>query len=1356
MKPDALAYNKLHIDLLSAFRFKRAHTMLLALVLVLTFILITCLPPGTSLGNMEGAMQQAALSERISIRAAGRGNPYFNFKDGRDVVTAFSGPYELQQALKQNQLRQSTLASADFDEDGVPDLLSAYAGAGGGIITLYRGDINSIYPNSPEAKHLKAAGEFSGSPFLSPARIFALPEAADFVAAGDYDNDGHWDVVAAARGSEALHLLAGDGKGSFAVARQVDLPGRVTSLTSGEINRADGLADLVIGITAASGPEVMVFEGPQGALKHNPVAIGLEAGATALALGQLDEGYEIDLAVAAGDELMIVHGQDRIRDEAGEKEVAATRISKQVFASPIISLATGDFTGNHSTALAVLTADGNVSILSRNESQASSVSDASSEALHITRVLDGEAMSPGAQLISARLSSKPVDNILILDPAQQQLRLVVENLGAQQPVAEAQTFHLSSVMLDVEGEPVSVLPMRLNEDALSDLVVLRRGSSAPAFVETRPQSIFAVTNASDSGPGSLRQAILDANNAQGMDTITFAIPTSEVPTITLQRPLPSVTDAIVIDGTTQPGGLVELNASNALNGFGLSVRSGNSTIRGLVLNRARDIGIALIDNGNSIIEGNFLGTDVNGTASMGNEGEGVLVVRSVGNVIGGTTARARNIISGNKGGVSIADGANDNRVQGNFIGTDVSGIVALANAREGVYIQESRNNLIGGTTSGAGNVISSNKLNGIFLFSPVANGTTGTLVQGNFIGTIAASASSLPIIPLTIDPAATGDLAITLTDSPRPVASGTRLTYTIKVSNSGPDAATDVMVNTSTPVGTTLASLQSNGTATTPPVGSTGSIVISLGSIPSGGSQTITLTVNVVIAAGTTISGLATVTSSSTDSNAANDAATTATPVQGGGIVELSWQQMLSTANNPTPPPQNLQVSPGAGIVTNLGNTQHGVLIGNGGSNNTIGGTAVAAGNVIAGNGGDGVFIDAGAGAGNAILSNSIFSNSGQGIRLAPGVNNNSRPPALTSASRTTIRGTLSGAANTEFRVEFFANAQCDPSGNGEGETFMGFITATTNGSGNASFTFVAPSVQGQVITATATDSRGNTSDFSRCVEVSAQQAASLSVSRIKTTRATFATGEVSYDITVTNNSQEPINNFTLSEAVAINTSLRSICKIEESRVNIDSARGRRNVRFGNLSLAPGASLSLRVEAQLDDPGIVAATARGLDVIQAEIGPCTLVGYNVYISTTQPVQTIPTNLWRTVPATNSASAPTAPAGSFYVVTTLWNCGGNTIESGGSNQVGVPGGPTLGSISVSSKIKVNGNGFTKPAEVFIDGVGFTKKAKVGSKIVQKGKTTDGRSIAEAIPPGRVVLISVRNSNAGISSTSFTQR
>jgi plastocyanin len=95
--------------------------------------------------------------------------------------------------------------------------------------------------------------------------------------------------------------------------------------------------------------------------------------------------------------------------------------------------------------------------------------------------------------------------------------------------------------------------------------------------------------------------------------------------------------------------------------------------------------------------------------------------------------------------------------------------------------------------------------------------------------------------------------------------------------------------------------------------------------------------------------------------------------------------------------------------------------------------------------------------------------------------------PIVTAASTdgiaTTVGGTLNSTASSSFGVDLYADARCDPSGFGEGETYLGSVTVTTDGSGNGSFagTFPTAVALGTPIAATATDSSGNTSEFSPC-----------------------------------------------------------------------------------------------------------------------------------------------------------------------------------------------------------------------------------------------------------------------------------
>ncbi len=143
----------------------------------------------------------------------------------------------------------------------------------------------------------------------------------------------------------------------------------------------------------------------------------------------------------------------------------------------------------------------------------------------------------------------------------------------------------------------------------------------------------------------------------------------------------------------------------------------------------------------NLVAGNFIGTR-GGADDYGNTMEGVLITGAnvTDNTVGGTTAEAQNVISGNNDGVTIRDpGTTGNVVQGNLIGTMSDGVNVLANAIDGVRVENSPNNLIGGTAAGAGNVISGNN-DGVTL---VGNSATGNVIQGNFIGTDAKAAVSV-------------------------------------------------------------------------------------------------------------------------------------------------------------------------------------------------------------------------------------------------------------------------------------------------------------------------------------------------------------------------------------------------------------------------------------------------------------------------------------------------------------------------------------------------------------------------------------------------------------------------------------
>jgi hypothetical protein len=232
-----------------------------------------------------------------------------------------------------------------------------------------------------------------------------------------------------------------------------------------------------------------------------------------------------------------------------------------------------------------------------------------------------------------------------------------------------------------------------------------------------------------------------------------------VHTIAPSSILPPITEAVTIDGYTQdsdtsdtsddakPNTLeqgnnavlkIELDGDGEDHTPGLRIWSPFSTVKGLIINRFESTGVS-IDEGLNKVEGNYIGTDPTGTLARGNS-SGVSI-QGNSNTVGGTEAGARNIISGNAVGVSIAfGGVTGNRVMGNYIGTDKDGDDDLGNSFDGVNLGAGvSNNTVGGTEAGARNIISGNSRFGVIL----SGGATSNQVMGNYIGTDAAGTIDL-------------------------------------------------------------------------------------------------------------------------------------------------------------------------------------------------------------------------------------------------------------------------------------------------------------------------------------------------------------------------------------------------------------------------------------------------------------------------------------------------------------------------------------------------------------------------------------------------------------------------------------
>ncbi len=498
---------------------------------------------------------------------------------------------------------------------------------------------------------------------------------------------------------------------------------------------------------------------------------------------------------------------------------------------------------------------------------------------------------------------------------------------------------------------------------------------ALAFAATAQAADFTVTNTGDSGMGSLRQAMLDANTP-GADRIVFNIVPGGTQTITLTSPLPSVTEQLEIDGTTQPGWfgppLIELSGGGTV-AFGLDLAGANSLVRGLVVNRFTAVGINLRSAGGIRLFNNYIGTNVSGTVALGND-IGVRATIGAGtSIIGGTGAGEANVISGNiDAGIQlITPGLT---VAGNRIGTNAAGDAPIGNGGDGITVAAGGATITSNVISGNGT--DANSHGGVNLAG------SGSTVSTNMIGTNAAGSAAIvpgtsrPIDGIRID-----------------FASGNTIGGELGQGNVISGNHRGILVNGS---GNTIRQNRIG----TDPAGN--------GSIPNGDT----------------------------------------------GV-------LLTTSASNTTILSNRIANNGAWGVFAFGGTGNSIRT-----------------NRIFANGQLGI---------DLAPQNPTLNDAGD---ADSGANNLQNFPVITSANAdgptVFVTMTLNSTPSTTFAIDFFRSETCDSSGYGEAD-FLYLpdsetpMVITTNASGNGSLVFDTSLAGGRQYSATATDPSGNTSEFSQC-----------------------------------------------------------------------------------------------------------------------------------------------------------------------------------------------------------------------------------------------------------------------------------
>jgi hypothetical protein len=575
---------------------------------------------------------------------------------------------------------------------------------------------------------------------------------------------------------------------------------------------------------------------------------------------------------------------------------------------------------------------------------------------------------------------------------------------------------------------------------------------------------FTVWNVEDSGPGSLRQAILEANAEPGPDVIEFAIGTGPQ-TIRPLTELPGIVEAVVIEGTTQPGyegrPLIELEGGAVMVEPGAEPallrvdRASGVVIRGLVINDSALDGIQVLQSREVVVEGCYIGTDRSGMTSRSNGWAGVQILESEDCRIGGVGPGSGNVISGNADGI-VAVESGGLVIQGNRIGTDADGLARVGNGACGIIMIHCGGGLIGGAVEGARNVISGNGRDGIQMMNARS---AGNRVQGNYIGLDRTGTRAL------------GNVRV-----------GVLLSRDLRYGEGG--ASDNWIGGPGEGEGNVIAGNAVGGVRIVD-VATTGNVVqgnrigtdwtgtVALGNGTTGGVFIRDAPGNRVggAGAGNVISG--------------NQIGVTLSDAGArGNVVEGNWIGLQADG------------------VTPLGNVSHGLVITNQASANVVGGVGPEAGNRIAANGGAGVFVWSGTN--NTIRANSIYENAGLGIDLAPagvtandvgdtdtGPNLHQNFPVLEHAEsddeRTVVVGVIESEAGREYRIGLYANPAPHASGHGEGRVFLGELSVATGAAGIGEFEAVLGVVMpGWTVAATATDAEGNTSEFSANVLVEA------------------------------------------------------------------------------------------------------------------------------------------------------------------------------------------------------------------------------------------------------------------------------
>jgi CSLREA domain-containing protein/uncharacterized repeat protein (TIGR01451 family) len=545
----------------------------------------------------------------------------------RQIETSYQGSARALAAMGAGPSALS-MAAGDFDGDAIGDLAIGFTAPRGGVIAVHHGNLDAFAPQSPATFQAMSRGQYP-APYLPQADLVEVPVRPDFLAQGDLIGLKGSALAVAANGGSSIAVLSRDGTGAMQVQQTVTVTGSITAMVVHNLTRGK-YASVAVGVHTDSGSKLLVYSGSAQGLTLTG-SFALASDASSFASGDLDGDGIADLLTVAGGQISILH--------------SASQSLEPVSTSFTVTRATlGRFVQDRSPIqqMALLGSDGNLHILGRSGLDSTPYTAQEIQSLRAARIAArltdnqsntlpaaavqqtvtwnevesraGVASASGSApfLLRGRVSNSIADDVMVMSPAKIS---VLSHPTAQPNQSDMQDRS------DLGSDAVAAVAIRVGVDSRSGIVYITKGQRFPTFISTQSTDTFIVNTTTDmvssnntaclnavAGQCSLREAILEANQGSGTDTIMVPNGTYTLTLARLQSPIYNaqtgslnVRKNVNIVGTGQTttiiqGGTKGVNDAGGANGVD-KVFSFNQNVGGTVTDASVSVSSLTIQNG---------------------------------------------------------------------------------------------------------------------------------------------------------------------------------------------------------------------------------------------------------------------------------------------------------------------------------------------------------------------------------------------------------------------------------------------------------------------------------------------------------------------------------------------------------------------------------------------------------------------------------------------------------------------------------------------------------------------------------------------------------------------------------------